>query len=372
MKIVPLSIAKSYVGHWSWWEGIRELLQNAVDTGDYDVRTARNEITITSRGGKIPISSLLMGKSSKEDDDSTIGKFGEGMKLAFLVLSRLGADVLVDNIDENWCPVFEYNETFQEDCLAVQITPKQPSDEVKISIKGIPLDVIELVSERFLPLSGRTPIYEAYNGEAYEKSEDIDGCYVYINGIFVSEVEGKYKFDYNFQPGAFNLDRDRNTAKDFEVKWEASRLLSDAGEFLLIAELAAEGYDDVQSAEYQSGYRSNNAKEMMNKRAVEMFFEKNGHNAWPINRDWDSSKKLFVSTKVIEGGFVPVEVPSMLYKLLAESFKLSENVKNMMVFRPIDYIASFLEKHRRNMRSKPVKELEKTLRDLKILQGVTK
>lgn len=154
MKIIPLSIAKSYVSHWSWWEGIRELLQNAVDTGDFDVQTTwSRQIIINSRGGKIPVSALLMGKSGKEDDEDTIGKFGEGMKLAFLVLGRLGADVVVHNDDECWRPSFQYSETFQEECLAVGVYPaEEATGDVRICISGVPEEIIELVEDRFLPI----------------------------------------------------------------------------------------------------------------------------------------------------------------------------------------------------------------------------
>lgn len=370
MKIIPLSIAKSYVNHWSWWEGIRELLQNAVDTGDFDVQIAWDgEITINSRGGKIPVSALLMGKSGKEDDEDTIGKFGEGMKLAFLVLGRLGADVLVYNDDECWRPSFQYSETFQEDCLVVGVYPaEKATGDVRIHITGVPEDIISLVEDRFLPLRDVEPIYSASNGEAYEQ-EDAGGCNIYVNGIFVSHVEGKYKFDYNFRPSAFTLDRDRNTAKDFEVRWEASKLLMRAGQFMLIAELSSEYYNDVEHVRHHGHNLCKEDRAAMKKHACRMFLEAHGDNAWPINSTWGNGKKSLVSTMVISKGYVPVEVPESLYGLLDEEFGVDSSIEEMINFRPIAFLEKFLEDHRRNMRAKPVKKLESTIYTLKTLRG---
>ncbi len=36
MKQIKLSFTEDYVGHWSWWQGARELMQNAIDTKDFD------------------------------------------------------------------------------------------------------------------------------------------------------------------------------------------------------------------------------------------------------------------------------------------------------------------------------------------------
>lgn len=370
MKIIPLSIAKSYVSHWSWWEGIRELLQNAVDTGDFDVQTTWNgQIIINSRGGKIPVSALLMGKSGKEDDEDTIGKFGEGMKLAFLVLGRLGADVVVHNDDECWRPSFQYSETFQEECLAVGVYPaEEATGDVRICISGVPEKIIELVEDRFLPIKGITPIYTARNGEAYEKDDEKD-CSVYVNGIFIAKIKGKYKFDYNFRPSAFTLDRDRNTAKDFEVRWEASKLLMQAGQFVVIAELAANQYSDVEHIKHHGHNLSKDDLAAMKEHACRMFLEAHGHSAWPINSSWGNGKKSLVSTMVIGKGYIPVEVPDSLYDMLDQEFGVDSSIEEMIDFRPIPFLEKFLEDHKRNMRSKPVKKLEKTLYTLKTLRG---
>lgn len=371
MKIIPLSIAKSYVAHWDWWEGIRELLQNAVDTGDFDVQTTYDgQIIINSRGGKIPVSALLMGKSGKADDEDTIGKFGEGMKLAFLVLGRLGADVLVHNDDECWRPSFQYSETFQEDCLVVGVYPaEKATGDVRIHISGVPESVIDLVEDRFIPLKAVEPIHSASNGEAYEKAEDSKGCNVYINGIFVATVKGRYKFDYNFRPSAFTLDRDRNTAKDFEVRWEASRLLMNAGEYILIAELASAQYDDVEHIRHHGHGLSEDQYEEMNDHACAMFIQDHGNNSWPIDSSWSTGKKALVSRMVIGKGYVPVEVNSSLYSMLNKHFNLDNEIEDMLDFRPINFLEKFLEDHKRNMRAKPVKKLEATIHALKTLRG---
>lgn len=368
MKIIPLSIAKSYVNHWSWWEGVRELLQNAVDTKDYEVQISENnEIIIISRGDRIPVSALLMGKSGKQDDDSTIGKFGEGMKLAFLVLGRLGATVVVQNYDEVWHPAFQWSDTFQEECLSIGIVSAVDIGEVQITISGVPDEVLEEVSDKFLPLQDRTPEHSSHNGEAYEK--EADGCDLYINGIFVTNMEGRYKYDYNFRPSAFTLDRDRNTAKDFEVRWEASALLMNANQFLLIAEMVSDGYLDVEHFKYHSSCATQEEKDDMDSLAVSLFFTQHGENAWAINRSWEDGKRRLVTKACIDKGYIPVEVPDGLYHLLKGKFAVDKDMQEVLSFKPIEFLEGFLAENKRHMRSKPVRQLKAVIERLKIIRG---
>ena len=78
--LIELPISINYVSHWGFWQGIRELLQNAIDTKDYKVIESPrdNLIKIISHGGLLTLKSLMLGESTKRDDDSSIGKYGGG------------------------------------------------------------------------------------------------------------------------------------------------------------------------------------------------------------------------------------------------------------------------------------------------------
>lgn len=381
MKTVPLSITESYVAHWSWWQGVRELIQNAVDTNEFEIVFKDTYILIKSSGGKIPVSALLLGKTSKADDDSTIGKFGEGMKLGFLVLKRLGANVQVFNGRDLWVPDFQFNEIFGEKSLTVNIhegyLEQGSEDDVSIVVDGIPVEEMKKIKENFAPSQEKVVVAESQWGKAYEKPSDRTACRLYVNGIFVTEIRGKFKFDYDFLPSAFVLDRDRDSASSYEVKYEATKLLSASGDILLLAELATSDYDDIENYNKNTrrayyGYSSASEEEdevTLCDEATRLFELKYGEDAFPISASWNSTKKRLVTTLAIKKGFTPVEVKHALFEMLENNFDIEAEVTYMMDFDALKYLQSFRDKFKRKMYSKAYKELGKTIDLLKIAKG---
>ena len=83
MKEYELTISPNYVSNWGVREAIRELLQNAVDANicgyskiieyDNNIQTLK----IKNEGAKLPASSLILGCSSKGNNDNLTGQFGE-------------------------------------------------------------------------------------------------------------------------------------------------------------------------------------------------------------------------------------------------------------------------------------------------------
>lgn len=80
-------ISPDYVKSWTPVRGLCELIANAVDEDrDATVAWADGVLTITDSGPGIPEEGLILGYSTKTD--AQIGQFGEGKKLACLVLAR--------------------------------------------------------------------------------------------------------------------------------------------------------------------------------------------------------------------------------------------------------------------------------------------
>lgn len=384
MKQVKLSITESYVSHWGYWQGVRELLQNAVDTKDYDVIFDIDAIKIISRGGKIPVNALLLGKTTKKDDESTIGKFGEGMKLGFLVLKRLGAKIVMNNEGDLWSPEMVMDETFGENVLAVNIEeavlPKVEGT-VEMTISGLPKEAITEVRSKFAPCQDREVVIENSRGKAYKKKGNHEVCHLFVKGIFVTEVKGRFKFDYDFMPAAFVLDRDRDTASNWEVKHEAARLIKDSPDILLLAELAAQNFDDLSEfrgefSDYSRANRGSNYESddpdglsPFEDRAGQLFREKYGHESFPINSTWDAAKKRVAVIEITKAGWVPVEVKPALFVILENEYHVDENIEAMVNFKPLPFLEKFLNKHRRKMYSKAIRELESTITLLKAVQG---
>lgn len=406
MKQIKLSFTEDYVGHWSWWQGVRELLQNAIDTKDFDVDFdyRGGKISIVSRGGSVPTKALLLGATTKRDDSSTIGKFGEGMKLGFLVLLREGAEVAMENGKDLWVPEIVHDDVMDANVLAVNICEGVLDDRdpnvVTIKIQGIPTHAMEEIMDNYAPTTDREIVIENSRGKAYKKiwnrdengicnddnqEEDDEGnamggdCNLFVNGLFVTRVQGNFKFDYDFKPAAFVLDRDRDSANTYEVKYEATKLLSESDDIDLLARLALEEYDDLalfserrvkgSGGSYYSGSRSSSEQEDLSATAVSMFSNKYGADAFPIDNTWTDGKKRVVTQMAIGKGYVPVTVKPSVYRMVQKSFEVDKAVDNVLSFKPLEFLESFLKRHSRRLVAKPRRELEKTVQMLRIAAG---
>ncbi|AUE23295.1 hypothetical protein Ro1_00069 [Raoultella phage Ro1] len=358
-------------------EGARELIQNAIDSGDHDVTFIKDSICIDSYGGKLPIQSLLLGKTSKEDDETKIGKYGEGMKLAFLCLLREGADVTMWNGKDVWKPTLEMDDAFDEKVLTINIEEgvcdNRQDTHVSVLIKGVPDHIISQIKRNYAPARDDLEVVVEADGygKAYAKKNGKD-CRLYVNGLYVTTVKGNYKFDYDFPAEVFTLDRDRNQAQDFEVRWNATRLLSQSNDVLMLADLGVGHYDDLEHFDYQdecSFYNRRYAPETLKDHAVEFFRQKNGDKAFPINDGWTDSRKRLVTEMAIGQGKTPITVKKAAYQMLKSEFKVPETIDKIVEFKALEYLEKFLDKHGRNLYSKARKDLENTIHMLKVAKG---
>jgi len=87
--VYPMTL--DYVPDWDAWAIVRELATNALDAdpGFTMELNAEGALVIKSRGDNLAIRHLLFGVTQKDSPDA-IGQFGEGLKLALLVLTRMG------------------------------------------------------------------------------------------------------------------------------------------------------------------------------------------------------------------------------------------------------------------------------------------
>ena len=135
MKSYELPLSPNYVCNWGVKEAIRELLQNAID-GEHcghkkSIRYNEEErvLYIINEDTKLPKSSLVLGCSSKDSIDGMIGKFGEGYKLALIVLLRKGFKIDIINADEEWKPRFANSEKFDTQVLTIDIENLSTEDK---------------------------------------------------------------------------------------------------------------------------------------------------------------------------------------------------------------------------------------------------
>lgn len=244
-----LPMTRGYVRHWGVREAVRELLQNAIDFagGAPQVELGGGLLRISSPGAVLPTRTLLLGSSTKVDDTRTIGSFGEGYKLALLVLTRQGYPVTVFNDDKVWTPCFKEDSLFNEDVLCITQEHGQSRGGVEFEVTGLsPEDEAEIRSS-CLHLQSPEELGEIRQTPMGRILLDHPG-HLYVGGLFVCET--KLKFSYDFAPEFLKLERDRQTVSSFDLAWATKDMWFKTGDYEKVAALVEEGVPDLEYANY--------------------------------------------------------------------------------------------------------------------------
>ena len=225
MKSYELPISPNYVSNWGIKEAIREILQNAIDSDkcghpkEILYSPDASVLTIINKGAMLPLSSLVLGCSSKSDVDGMIGKFGEGYKLALVVLLRKGLSINIINRCEEWEPSFRYSDNFGTQVLNIDVKPLPDNadcNDVVFAISGIGEDLYKELLLLFPCIDDNYGnIVESENG--YILLDDKFKGKMYVEGLFV-QTDNNFKYGYNFNSNVVCLDRDRKAINYYELK----------------------------------------------------------------------------------------------------------------------------------------------------------
>lgn len=249
VKRYSLSLSRTYVSNWGTPEAIRELLQNALDSSsEFEFELAENCIAVFSRNSALSPESLVLGNTSKAGISTKIGSFGEGYKLALLVLTRLGKEVSVYNDGLLWKPVFKYNKDFGCETLYIEERTydpsKYPGPGLTFIVKGLTKEENAKIVSGCLHMQEKVPedqiIYTKY-GEILLDREGI----IYVNGLYVCTIP-KMKYSYNLRPQYIRLERDRQTVSSFDIQWLLKDVWLDSGREDLLWEMVEQEAPDSE------------------------------------------------------------------------------------------------------------------------------
>ena len=276
-----LSLATDYVSKWTFDEAVREIFQNAIDAGNYawNYNPQTQILSISNDGAQLEPQTLLLGCTSKSGDDNTIGQFGEGYKLALLVLTRSGKCVKIYNgkSREVWLAKLVNSRRYKTRVLTI-FTEKlsiweKPEDKVTFEIEGI-------LEEEFETTKSHNLHVEPPIGEVLTTSRGRilkDASYkgrIYVNGLYVCN-DDTLSYGYDFKPQYVQLDRDRTTVRTFDVRWETSAMWLEFGDEDECIQLCIDGKVDVQ-------YLHSRATQHSIRHSLrETFHNKYGQNAVP-------------------------------------------------------------------------------------------
>lgn len=338
MKTYILPISVNYVAHWGLWQAIREILQNAYDQRTRDseckvvvdwqsnVQDDKGCLTIGTSTGMLAKSTLVLGVTDKADDPAMRGQFGEGYKLALLVLCRLGHRVAIWNDREIWTPVIKFDEQFESEVLMVEVRDNLDDEHkgVKFLIDGINQGDWDDLQENLYPEENSDTVLETPSEEGR----------IYVGGLFVAKAEG-YRFGYAFKPGTVKLDRDRGMVEGFDLGYQASKLWREKNDRVAVIEqLMEEQAPDVCYLEHHvrddmAGLLLKRFEETHGKDVVPVVTQGEIEEATAAGRKWAvvpaGLKKILAKVKSF---FLPkVGSPVERIKKLVTTMYVSEEVK---------------------------------------------
>lgn len=159
METIELSIAANYVQDWSEWEALRELYQNGMDAHDMGFPLEINwledtpglwTLTLDNKQAQMDRKSILFGFTTK-DGSKNRGHFGEGLKLAWLVLRRCGYTVQCFIQNETWTPTLRFSKIFDINTLHILIEQAEDSEiHFCVKVSGLSTETKDLAESRVL------------------------------------------------------------------------------------------------------------------------------------------------------------------------------------------------------------------------------
>lgn len=263
-----LTIGKDYVSQWNIKDAIRELIQNKIDqeitdpTNIGSISIKNGKLFISNKTSELTKSSLVLGCSSKQNDDETIGKFGEGYKLALLVLIRNGINVVIHNYHtkENWIPTIEYVKEYDSELLVINTDrywfTSPPNNNLTFVISGVE-NAQEILDEIIL----NEEAYKHYETDYGNILADGEKGNIYVNGLFVTNVED-LEYSYTIKPQYLNIGRDRNLVDEWDIKYLLASMWKQAPHDMTMEVIRA-GAKDVEFVKYKSNDMDKVADELV-------------------------------------------------------------------------------------------------------------
>lgn len=348
-KTYELSLVKTYVSHWGILEAIRELIQNALDSDSpfvYDFKVDEkgfSELILNSEYSVLTPQTLLLGSTSKANGES-IGSFGEGYKIAMLVLTRLDIPVEILNGSVKWTPMFKFNEHFGEELLVIEETTIEGNTNKGLTfcVKGLTDSDVEDIKNSCLRMQDNIgAIKQTFYGDILlDKPRQL-----YVGGLFVCETDTEY--GYNVIPKYLRLERDRQTVDGWDLSMLTKDMWFETQDYDMIAELMEADVVDLRRAEW-------GCPELVKEACYKRFREKHPDAVIANNND-EVQELVERGLTVYVGGNVFASAVLSSDKYEAEGNNYKE------VLTPNQIMVQFFKDNKSEMRTKALVAFKKVL-----------
>jgi len=264
--IIDYNMSRDYCSDWTAINALREIVQNAIDSDRlYDCLATEQGINVLTNNVTLSPEVFSMGVSQKNGSDS-IGKYGEGFKIAMLVLTRLGLEPKIITGGYNVTGLFRKHEFTGIETFCLEIEERTvPIKDTQFLCLSEGIDLTELGNkvvpfvDKNMDLPANIDIWQGRPGE------------IFVNGLYVAKDD--LVFGYNFNPSKITLNRDRNMVDG--VHWQLAGYYADlrVNKADVIFDLLERDAPDVRDL----GYRLHNAE--LKAELARLFFNRYGDGA---------------------------------------------------------------------------------------------
>lgn len=332
------TISAEYVPDWGFYEGVRELIQNGLDASDKGFRfdivylREREELLVYNEGTYLTRSNLLLGNTSKRDDETQRGMYGEGFKIGLLALIRCGKEVSITNglNNEIITPgIGQHPDYGNMNVLSFRTDQSNilPIDSKKLIFKVGNVKPVEVkeIKHKFLHWEGlelgdyyKTDLGKVLTQDQYKGK-------VYNRGIYVCDIE---KLTYGYDIDTLPLGRDRNLASQHDICWETSRMWGQIGsqhsKDELVIKMLESKAPDIQSIKYWTNDKLTNS-------IFDDFQKTNDEKAYPCSSEYQRKE-------VASLGYKPVFVSEQHSEIIREKLPSIDSLKEKAALKQIDDI----------------------------------
>jgi len=308
MKI-PYPMSAKYVRDWTPGRALCEFVSNGIDGetagGKFETDYNRKTKTLILRnvGTTLPKTALVLGESEKPDGDEVIGQFGEGMKLACLVLLRERFVVKIRNgANENWTPSIEPHEQLERDVLVMSVTKaSRQIDDFEIEVRGVSEELWDRVKGVYLHFRDKVEAVHLPSGTVITDPELVGQ--IYARGVFVARRENFY---YGYDLKHLRIGRDREVDEE-DLKSHLNRLLSEMVEDSRLS--PKDVYDRAERGVPEMRALATTVNARVIDGIIAQFKERHGEDAIPVRTTTEA-------TQAEHYGIKGVVVNDMLYEML--------------------------------------------------------
>ena len=222
---------------WEEWHVMREFLSNALDSAQNDTNKIRitisnNFFNISDSGPGYPIVyAKRIGASTKKGDESSIGMFGEGTKLAILTCIRKGINIMLASQD--WLIVPKIKECEGQEVLMYDVYEGEPikGSMVAIEATGNVQAIIKNLSDYFLFYYKDKCLHGDPFSGIYPQKNNISK--LYNKGVYIKDIDALFSYGISIE----RLNRDRDLISYIDICYKVRDIGEHVQDIYLIKQL---------------------------------------------------------------------------------------------------------------------------------------